>query len=37
MEEKDRKKSWGREEKLGKERAKQADIWTEGNREISNN
>jgi hypothetical protein len=36
MEEKGRKNSWKTEGKVGQERAKQVDIWTEKKREIGN-
>jgi hypothetical protein len=34
---KGQKNSWGRERKVGQERAKQIGIWTEKKREIGNN
>jgi hypothetical protein len=34
---KGQKNSWGRERKLGQERTKQIDFWTERKREISHN
>jgi hypothetical protein len=32
-----RRKNWGRERKMGQERAKQIDIWTEWKRKVGNN
>jgi hypothetical protein len=37
MKEKDRKNSWGKERKVGQERAKQIDIYIEWKREMGNN